>query len=176
MKKIFFTILISIYAVFAFTSCNNQATKNNKEIKVITAEDEQAMLASPPAIIYKTKANYDTLVPILLSSEGDRIVSYPDIRDLTYKGELAYPTKLSNGFLLDNRGITEKVVFLNISYRQYKKLEKTPTREELNEMIIDKNPLEVMYFCGSRGMYKDIVKELNEKIEADDFSTWSKLK
>ncbi len=176
MKKTFLLLSISFLVIIAFISCNNHASKNKKEIEHITAEEEQAMLASPPAIIYKTKANYDTLVPVILSKEKDRVVSYPDIKGLMYEGKLAYPTRLANGFLLDNRGITERVAFLDISFKDYKNLDKTPKPTELFEMIIDKDPLESMYFCGSKSLYKELVKELNEKIIAEDFSQWSKLK
>ncbi len=169
--------LIALFIVFAaFISCNNQTTKKESDVKHITAADEKAMASSPPVIIYKTKANYDTLVPVILSTEKDHIVSFPDVRDLVYKGELSYPTRLADSFLLDNRGITEKVAFLDISYSKYRSLDKTPQSSELYEMILDNDPVEVMYFCGSRAMYKDIVKELNEKIKAGDFSLWSKLK
>jgi hypothetical protein len=43
-------------------------------------------------------------------------------------------------------------------------------------MITDSDPIVVMYDCGLRSSYRDIIKELNSKIDAGDFSAFTKIK
>jgi hypothetical protein len=138
--------------------------------------DPKAFVAGPKAIIYQTKKDYSKLVPVILSDDKKAIVSYPDIKDVYYNGSLAYPTQLNNGYWLDNRGISANVAFINLTYEAYSKLTKTPSPDELMKMIIDTEPLSSMYSCELRSSYKDILNELNAKIDADDFSTFIKLK
>jgi hypothetical protein len=40
---------------------------------------------------------------------------------------------------LDNRGINENAVFLNITYEEYMALDKAPSKEELNAAIMENN-------------------------------------
>jgi hypothetical protein len=133
-------------------------------------------VSSPEVIIYKTNKDYSTLVPVLLSKDKTTIESYPDVKDVFYKGKLAYPTLLHNDYLLDNRGINENAAFLRITYEEYSKLDKTPSAEELRNMILDDNPILEMYRCGTKTSYKEIEKELNAKIDAGDFSGFVKMK
>lgn len=117
-----------------------------------------------PTLVYKTKQNYDNLVPILLSDDKTEIVAYPATTDIYYEGKLALPTKLAQGYLLDNRGISKNTAFLKLTYQEYAKLEKVPTLAEFYSMIVDKNPLLELYHCGNRENYQDIAKELNKLI------------
>ncbi|MEN8226456.1 MAG: hypothetical protein ABFS05_13960, partial [Bacteroidota bacterium] len=108
-----FSIILSA-AVFQF--CNSPAEKQ-------TEEKPQAAIAvastGPDAIIYKTKADYNALVPVIMNEEKTEIVSFPAPGDLKYKGKPAVPGLLAKGFLLDNRGITANVAFLSITYEDY---------------------------------------------------------
>jgi hypothetical protein len=115
-------------------------------------------------------------VPVMLSNDRSSIVSYPDRKDLYYKGDLAYPTRLHDGFLLDNRGIGANVAFLSLTYETYSKLDRTPSLPELINLIIDKDPLTEMYQCGNRGQYSDPEKDLNDIIDARKFESCRKLK
>ena len=133
-------------------------------------------IPGPKVIIYKTTKDYSKQVPVTLSDDKKSIASYPDIKDLYVNGALAYPTQLNDGFLLDNRGITANVAFLKLTYEEYSKLPTTPTSDELLKMIIDKQPLSVMYNCGSRSAFNETEKELNAKIDARDFSSFTKIK
>jgi len=133
-------------------------------------------IPGPKVIIYKTTKDYSKLVPVNLSDDKKSIASYPDIKDVFFNGELAYPTLLNDGFLLDNRGISANVAFLRLTYEEYSKLPATPTPDELLKMIIDKQPLSVMYSCGSRSAFKQIETELNAKIDAKDFSSFTRIK
>ena len=138
--------------------------------------DHTVTIPGPKAIIYKTSSDYSKLVPVTLSEDKKTIESYPDISDVYYNGTYAYPTQLSNGYFLDNRGITRNVAFINLTYEAYSKLPKTPTALQLMEMIIDADPLTGMYSCGNKSAYKNIELELNSKIEANDFSTFTKIR
>lgn len=120
--------------------------------------------SGPPIIIYKTKKNYRQNVAVGLSDDKTKIISYPHPSDVYYKGELAYPTKLNKGYLLDNQGINMNVAFLSISLEQYSSYENAPSLEELYSLIIDKNPLKELYYCGNRQKLKDEIIEINKII------------
>ncbi len=121
--------------------------------------------AGPPVVVYKTTKDYSRNVPVGLSADGTRIVSYPAVSDV--RG-LPYPTPLADGYLLDNRGIGRNVAFLSYTYEEYAALPATPSPEELMEKVIDKHPLLEIHFLGNRYQYKDITRELNERIEAGE--------
>lgn len=55
--------------------------------------------------------------------------------------------------------------FLKYTYEEYSKMKRAPSIEELNEAIIDKNPLTDFQTLGKRNEYSDVVKEVNEWIE-----------
>ena len=170
MKKVF--LLLLIFASASTYSCMNQTKEVTSEPIVSTGVGA----TGPDAIIYKTKAEYDKLVPVIMNAEKTSIVSFPGPRDLKYKGEVATPTLLEQGFLLDNRGITENVAFLSITYDEYMALDKAPDKVELLGLIIDNDPLTEMYNCGKRAIYKDETGELNAIIASGDFSKFKKLK
>jgi hypothetical protein len=170
MKKVFLLFLIAASAT-SF-SCMNQTKEVSSEPIVSTGVGA----TGPDAIIYKTKAEYNNLVPVIMNAEKTSIVSFPGPRDLKYKGKIATPTLLESGFLLDNRGITENVAFLSITYDEYMALKKSPNKEELMALIIDNDPLTEMYNCGKRAIYKEEVEELNAIILGNDFSKFRKLK
>ena len=170
MNKI--VIILSTIAFTFLLACSNptQTRENNPQVSTgISA-------TGPDAIIYKTKADYNNLVPVILNDEKTEIVSFPAPKDLKYKGKPAIPTVLAGGFLLDNRGIGINVAFLDISYEDYMDLEKTPSVDDLKAMIIDKDPLIVMFNCGKRQLLKNEVEELNIYILDNDFSKFTKLK
>ena len=121
--------------------------------------------AGPPGVVYKTTKDYSCNVPVGLSADGTHIVSYPAVSDV--RG-LPYPTPLADGYLLDNRGIGRNVAFLSYTYEEYAALPATPSPEELMEKVIDKHPLLEIHFLGNRYQYKDITRELNERIEAGE--------
>ena len=103
-------------------------------------------------------------------------MSYPDIKDIYYNGKLSYPTVLSNGYLLDNRGIGPEVAFLDYTYEDYSKLNATPPASELMKHLLDKDPLSEMYQCGLRSQYNDIEQDLNTIISSGKLKTFKKLK
>ncbi|MBN2683025.1 MAG: hypothetical protein JXR58_10995, partial [Bacteroidales bacterium] len=73
--------LIILSILFA-TSCNT-----TKKVEV----DSGISTYLPPIIIYKTKKDYYNNVPVILSDDKTKIVSFPDIRDLRNGDSLKLP-------------------------------------------------------------------------------------
>jgi len=151
-KLISLLFLITIF--FPFISC-----KTPQESETFKAQDsvpnknilgKREMLARPPVIIYKTSKDYFHNVPVGLSEDKSSIVSYPDITDVFYQGELAYPTKLAGGYLMDNRGIGINSAFIKYTYEEYSRLSTTPSPEVLFNLITDKNPFTEMYLLSCK--------------------------
>ena len=162
MKSLLFilsALILNACCIVKKNSTTMKETETNKDKVVLNFK------AGPPTIIYKTKKDYNQFVPVILSEDKSKIVSYPHPKDVFYKGELAYPTKLKSGYLLDNRGINSNVAFLNITYEDYSKLEKAPLPDELFLMISDKDPLIEIYNCGNRYTFKNEISDLNKLIE-----------
>jgi hypothetical protein len=150
---------------------SNQGSTTNKP-DAVTAPTKRYPQANPPVIFYTTKKDYSNNVPVNLTADKTAIASYPDIRDVYYKGNLAYPDRLKKGFLLDNRGIDQYCAFLDYTYEEYSKLKETPSAEELMKHVIDKDPILEMYSCSCT---KDSTI-INAYIEKGDFSVCTKLK
>jgi hypothetical protein len=175
MRILSLTLIIAFALFTGSCSSSKKTDKTSKEEKEMPATGNVAV-TGPPVIIYKTKGDYYDKVPVILSEDKTKVVSYPGARDL-YKGDkLALPTRLNNGYLLDNRGIDENVAFLDISYENFTKMQRVFTAGQLYEMILDKDPLTEMYNCGKKSKYKDEVAELNELIDKGNFDGCKKLK
>jgi len=173
MFKIFNSFCILCFSVSMLIACSRAVNPSGSASDV---KSGQSSVPSPPCIVYKTTADYSKNVPVILSDDKTRIVSFPDVKDVYFKGNLAYPTVLNDGFLLDNRGISTNVAFLSVTYEQYSKMVKTPSSAELFELIIDKDPLKEMVQCGNRSKYSDIEYELNELISSGKIKTCTRLK
>lgn len=128
-------------------------------------------ITSPPTLVYKTKANYNNLVPVLLSEDKKEIISYPAPSDLKVNGSYALPIVLNKGYLLDNRGIGINVAFLKITYEEYSKLEKAPSLKELYKLIIDNDPLIELCNCGNNKVFTNKTKQINNIIDANKLRT-----
>lgn len=170
MKKLIFLFMA---VSLTFFSCTH-AVKNTQENT--PAVSQSIAVTGPDVIIYKTKADYYQLVPVIMNEEKTKIVSFPAPLDLRYKGKPAIPDRLAEDYLLDNRGINENVAFLNITYEEYMNMTKTPSVEELINLIIDTDPLILMYNCGKRQLYKNEIDELNKLIIECDFGNFQQLK
>jgi len=177
MKKSLLQFLSIVLIPVLLVSCSNSSKVNHS--KKAEAENEMTgknEMAGPPTIVYQTKADYYDKVPVTLSEDKSEVISYPGVKDVFYNGALAYPTKLSDGYLLDNRGINPSSGFLKLTYEDYSKLKATPTKEELFGLILDKDPFTSMYNCGSKYQYKDIVTELNAIIDSKKLKKQLRLK
>ncbi|MDR2009304.1 MAG: hypothetical protein LBQ22_02335 [Bacteroidales bacterium] len=129
------------------------------------------MLIGPPLIIYKTKADYNNLVPVLLSDDKSEIISFPHPSDLKDGNALLTPTVLKDGYLLDNRGINENVAFLRYTYEEYSQMKTMPSINELYNNIVEKDPLTELCRCGLRTSYENPEKQINQLIEEEKLDT-----
>jgi len=161
--------LMTIFSCAHKVNKETQKPKDKSEVSVKTS-------AGPPVFVYKTKKDYYQNVPITLNETKTEIVSYPGIKDIKKNITFTYPTRLENGYLLDNRGIDKNTAFLTLTYEAYSLLKKTPSEIELKEMILDMDPFLELYRCGTRYDYNDIVNELNMKISNGEFGEFEKLK
>jgi hypothetical protein len=166
---------IGIYLFLLFIGGLGLGSCCKKTAEPKPADKETTAKSGPPVIIYKTTKDYSQFVPVILSEDKKSIISFPDVRDVFYKGQLAYPTPLKQGFLLDNRGIGPQVAFLDYTYKVYANFKSTPTVEELQKHILDSSPLTEMYHCGSRYDFNDLVNELNTVIEAGTLYKYKKI-
>jgi hypothetical protein len=124
-------------------------------------------IPSPPAIVYKTKADYFDKVPVTLSDDKTKVIAFPAQSDIRINNNFTYPTKLNDGYLLDNRGISSNTAFLKFSYDDYFTMDNVPTAESLMNYILDDRPFTEFYEIGKLGDYKNPIKELNALIDKE---------
>jgi hypothetical protein len=115
----------------------------------------------PHLLVYKTKGNYNKLVPVELSADKSSVSFYPSPKDVANNPA---PVKLKHGYWLSKSGISTRTAFLSISIKEYSKLSAPPSRTELFEKIKEKSPLTELWDCGVRGSLTE--KELNALIKA----------
>lgn len=128
--------LATVAAIVAATVCGCSsskqaagplATSEPQQMEQPVIGGESSTVAR--AVIYRTSAPADSLVPV--GVRGGKIVSYPAPSDLTEQ-----PMSLSDGWLLDTRGINPDTKFTNYTYSAYKALATAPTPDQLLESII----------------------------------------
>ncbi len=144
-KKYLYITIASFLLIINSCKTSEETPLSNTYKSYETKPGQNAMNARSPIIIYKTYKDYYNNIPVSLSADKTKIVSYPGINDIYYNGEIAYPTKLARGYLLDNRGIGINSAFLKMTYDEYIKFSATPSSEEIYEMIIDSDPFSEMY-------------------------------
>lgn len=165
-------ILVSI-VLLVILGCKTNPAPQVKESKDM--EFTPQFISGPPVLVYKTKANYDNLVPVLLSEDRTEVISYPDPADIKIGDKFPSPTLLNKGYLLDNRGISSNVAFLSLTYEEYTNFDKTLSLKELYSLIKDKNPIIELCDCGNRKAFKDIVPQLNNLIDNNRLRTVCKI-
>ncbi len=129
--------------------------RNGKETTTTNAQDTR------PVMVYRTQQDVHDKVPVGLSEDRQRIVSYPHPKDLRVDGTLLQPTALVKGYWLDNKGIGLHTGFLRMTYAEYAALPAAPTIAELEAALLDRDPLVELCDCGTRGTMADPVKEVN---------------
>jgi hypothetical protein len=175
-SKMKMLIICGLIAVMALSSCRSvqpaettaeelQPTKTESLVNV--ESKQQKNMRSPQVFVYKLKdeANYDR-VPVTMNAARTEIESYPAPTDLKSGGTLRLPTRLVDGYLLDNKGIGPRVAFLSYTYEEYAALTEVPSVETLRQHIVDTSPLLTWRYYGRRSDYTDIVTQLNELIQS----------
>jgi|ERR1043165_4763893 hypothetical protein len=144
--------------------------------KQATGQSGNETRKAESAIVYKTKADYSQYVPVTLCADKSSIVAYPGAKDVYYKGKLALPTTLKDGYLLDNRGIGPNSAFLNLTYQQYTQLATIPSLTELYAGIKDKDPFVEIYNLGDRNRFTNEVEEINKIIAKNGLKKFTRVK
>lgn len=144
-------IFLLIFMVFFFGCERN---------KVLTTNGENAL---KPVVIYKTTMDYSKNIPIVMDEAKEKIIAYPAITDVSNSKR---PTRLANGFLLDNFGVQKNTVYTSYTIEEFQKLNKQPSLNEFEAKIIDKNPFVEMYrYMGStstiEGLNQEIINGFN---------------
>ncbi len=136
--------------------------ENNGFAPVVNEQSDKQPIVpkKPPVIIYKMKADYSNNIPVILSADKKTVVRYPAPGDLFFEGKISRPTKLANGFYLDNRGVNENVAFTSYTYDDYLNLKKAPTAQELFNIIIDADPLLEIYQLKDIGRDPEALNEI----------------
>jgi hypothetical protein len=148
--------LMLLVSAFVLTGCNT-----SRNVAFTNSETKSVNVVGPLAIVYKTKSDYNNLVPVILSEDKTKIISFPHPSDIKIGDAFTTPTILNDGYLLDNRGIGQNVAFLKYTYEEYANFKTLPSVNDLYESIIDKNPIVEMCNCGVRPNFNDIKSELN---------------
>ncbi|MCX6351967.1 MAG: hypothetical protein NTX03_08900 [Bacteroidetes bacterium] len=161
MRVILVAFLIGIF------SCKS----HKKSVDAKKLEFTPQYVPGPQALVYKTKADYQNLVPVILSDDKLEIISYPDPKDVAMN---PVPTQLNKGYLLDNRGIGINVAYLKLTYPEYANLKALPSLKELYTLIIDKDPLLELCDCGNKTALKKPSLQLNTLIDSKKLRTTCK--
>lgn len=130
---------------------------------------QKKVAAGPHLLVYKTKKDYRNNVSVILTDDKSQVASYPDPKDISTGHTV--PSALHGGYLLDNRGIGARSAMLKMTNKEYANLKKAPSADELYKMIIDKDPLTILYDCGNRYGYKDPVGDVNKLIDEKKLTT-----
>lgn len=162
-----------LFIIIVSVACSSsKKTEGKQSLKV----NESIDYTGAPTVVYKTTKDFSENVPVTLSDDKTKIVSYPGPSDINYKGKLAYPTQLANGYFLDNRGISLNTAFIKYTYEEYSKLKEVPDLKTLYNSIIDKNPMVEIFNCGNRYRFKDEVQELNSIIRQKKLDDFKRIK
>ncbi len=167
-SKFFWLIIILAGTVFTLSCSSSKKAGMQKN-------EGNMGISSPPAVVYKTRKDYSQNVPVTLSGDGSKVVSYPAQSDIRKGDTFTYPTKLADGYLLDNRGISPNTAFLRFTYEDYYNMDNVPTAERLMNYILDKDPFTEYYEVGRRGDYDDIEKAMNEIIDSKKLKNYKNL-
>lgn len=89
--------------------------------------------ALPQARIYRTSTDVDALVPVTVDPSTGALVSYPAPTDIT---GFSMPVVLSDGWLLDRRGINENTRFIDYTYSRYHDLSEAPSPDAILKAIV----------------------------------------
>lgn len=100
--RLFLVIALSLTAA----ACKTGSSVAQKKSPALDSS-KVVLSMTAPVVVYKTRQNYNHLVPITLSEDKEEIDSYPDPSDLTEENNYGKPIELEDGYLLDRRGVQQ---------------------------------------------------------------------
>ena len=147
-----------VYMMFLFTVFSCASAKRN-QVEVINKKPDcalplvnESILDQPKEtrkiVVYKSKNDFSTFVPIHLTEDKKNIIGYPAREDLKSLGN-TNALFVENGYYIDLVGVNFNSVFTSYTLESYQKIN-NPTLEEFKNHIIELNPFEEMYICDSR--------------------------
>ncbi len=139
-------------------------------VATLIAINANGQARGPHLLIYKTKKDYSKYVPVLMSADGTKIVSYPDPTDVRKKGKDMRATKLHKGYLMDNYGVGTNTAYVKITLTQYAAMKQAHTAGELYKKILVKNPMTTLYDCGPKANYNLPEADANKLIDSKQLS------
>lgn len=146
----------------AFLLTAAMASCTSGRVAMVPAAVVPAVAANAPTLLYRTKGDYRNLVPVLFSDDHRTIVAYPAPSDVA--SPAPNPTALVQGYWLDNRGIGLNVAFLKLTYAEYANLPAAPSLQDLEALIVDRDPLVTLCDCGPRTSFPNPMAQLNDLI------------
>lgn len=158
MKKLLFISAIFITLISCKTAQNQPPAPTNRLTESSIGGE------SPQVVVYKTISDFSNYVPVIMNPEKNKIISYPAPADLVKDGLIIRPVQLKQGYLLDQRGINENVAYLNITLDDYTQSTRLPSPEYMLTMILEKNPLAELWYCGKESNFRNKPGELNKLI------------
>ena len=93
------------------------------------------------AVVYKVNAEYSDLVPVAVSPQTKRIVSFPAPTDVT---PATAPIPLKDGYYLDCQGIGVNSKFLSWTRTEYAGFEHTPSLADIEAHIMSGSGVNVV--------------------------------
>lgn len=127
---------------------------NNSEMK------KQASVAMMH--IYKTNGDYERYVPVTLNASRTALVAYPSPADVAG----SEPVALTDGFLLDRRGVSSATAFTRWTYSQYAALPSAPSPDEIMSNLMPGAAVTEIYAMPFATGTPDAVERCNEQIAA----------
>jgi hypothetical protein len=153
--------LFGLILFFVFSCANSKRTQVEEMTKkpdcglpLVNESIFEPQKETRKIIVYKSKKDYSTFVPIHLAEDKKNIIGYPakeDLKSLDNSNALA----VENGYYIDLVGVNLNTVFTSYTLESYQKINNL-TLEEFKNHIIELNPFEEMYICDSRYSYKEI--------------------
>lgn len=113
--------------------CGCKSTKPGQIVAPPVEIGTGVSAAVPNAVVYRMNGDYADNVPVTLNESRTEIVSWPAPTDIN---DASAPIKLANGWFLDRRGIAPTSAFLTYTYKEYRRLGDSVTRDELFKHII----------------------------------------
>jgi hypothetical protein len=163
-------ILILFVLITAVGCKSKHAGEANGKV-VSIAHFSPSFAPGPPVLVYKTRKDYSSFVPVILNKERTKIVGYSHPSDLIIGDSLLVPSPLVQGYFLDKKGINENVAFLTLTYQEYVKLKTLPSLAQMYDLILDKEPLLEICNCGNKSAFTDQIDQLNSLIQAGQLRT-----
>ena len=127
-------ILASVLIVGGVAGCkSNKAADRSVQVAVTPQPIGGESRFIPKAIVYRTDGNFYDKVPITLNADRTEVTSFPAPTDLS---ERSMPLHLSDGWMLDRRGVGPNTVFTSYTYKEYMALPQAPSPTELLAHVI----------------------------------------